>query len=152
MTPLFLKLNLKGEDEIVVINAPTSFEPELKELEGVRVIRDPSHAKSIRFALSFVTKQVELDRLAVALMAKAVPDAILWFVYPKQSSKAYRCEFNRDNGWATLRAAGYESVRMVAVDTDWSALRFRHVKFIKSMTRVPRRVTSAGGKKPSGAG
>ncbi len=30
----FAKLNLKDQDEIVVLNAPASFEPELKALQG----------------------------------------------------------------------------------------------------------------------
>ncbi|HNM27658.1 MAG TPA: hypothetical protein PKL15_19570, partial [Saprospiraceae bacterium] len=55
--------------------------------------------------------------------------------YPKGSSKTYRCEFNRDNGWQALGEVGYEPVRQVAIDEDWSALRFRRVEFIKTMTR-----------------
>ncbi len=35
----------------------------------------------------------------------------------------------------TLGAAGFEPVRMVAIDEDWSALRFRRVEHIKKMTR-----------------
>ena len=30
---------------------------------------------------------------------------------------------------------GFEPVRMVAIDDDWSAKRFRRVSFIKNMTR-----------------
>jgi aryl carrier-like protein len=30
---------------------------------------------------------------------------------------------------------GFDSVRMVAIDEDWSALRFRRVEFIKSSTK-----------------
>ncbi|HEX3836066.1 MAG TPA: hypothetical protein VHW25_03810 [Steroidobacteraceae bacterium] len=62
-------------------------------------------------------------------------DAILWMVYPKGTSKKYHCEFNRDCGWPILAAAGFEPVRMVAIDADWSALRFRRVQFIKTTTR-----------------
>jgi len=59
----------------------------------------------------------------------------LWFAYPKGSSKRYKCEFNRDNGWAVLGSLGFEGVRMVAIDEDWSALRFRRVEYVKNMTR-----------------
>ena len=38
--------------------------------------------------------------------------------------RKYRCGFNRDSGWAAPGAAGLEPVRMVAIDADWSALRF----------------------------
>ena len=30
-----------------------------------------------------------------------------------------------------IRGAGFESVRMVAIDADWSAVRFRRLNFIK---------------------
>lgn len=58
-------------------------------------------------------------------------DAILWFAYPKGTSKKYKCEFNRDNGWDVIRAAGFDTVRAVAIDEDWSALRFRRKEFIR---------------------
>jgi hypothetical protein len=60
-------------------------------------------------------------------------DAILWMAYPKGTSKRYECEFNRDNGWDVLGRAGFEGVRQVAIDEDWSALRFRRVEFSKSL-------------------
>jgi len=31
-----------------------------------------------------------------------------------------------------IRDAGFDSVRAVAIDDDWSALRFRRVEFVKS--------------------
>ena len=34
--------------------------------------------------------------------------------------------------------AGFRAVRMVAIDEDWSALRFRRSEFIKNMTRSER--------------
>ena len=59
----------------------------------------------------------------------------MWYAYPKGTSKRYTCEFNRDNGWAVVGEQGFEPVRQVAIDEDWSALRFRKVSFIKTMTR-----------------
>ena len=45
------------------------------------------------------------------------------------------CDFNRDTGWDALGNLGFEPVRMIAIDEDWSALRFREAKFIKTITR-----------------
>ena len=72
------------------------------------------------------------------LVSKAKGDALLWFAYPKATSRKYVCEFNRDTGWDALRAVGFESVRVVAIDEDWSALRFRRVEFMKTHTRGAR--------------
>jgi hypothetical protein len=47
------------------------------------------------------------------------------FAYPKGTSKTLKSEVNRDSGWDVLRSAGFDTVRLVAIDADWSALRFR---------------------------
>src|SRR5262249_2763485 len=66
---------------------------------------------------------------------KTAGDAIVWLAYPKGTSKKYKSQINRDNGWNALGREGFEPVRMVAIDQDWSALRFRRVEFIKNMRR-----------------
>jgi len=131
----FAKLNLKDQREIVVVNAPASFEPEIASLQGVTVRRALSEAGQVDFSLAFFTKQKEVDSWAKAIGRKAAGDAIVWLAYPKKSSNKYTCEFNRDSGWPSMGAAGFEPVRMVAIDEDWSALRFRRAEFIKTMTR-----------------
>jgi hypothetical protein len=134
MTGVFHKLNWKAQPEIVVFNAPASFEPELARLVDVKILRDPKKPKAVEFALAFATRQAEVDRLSKLLAGASQGDVLLWFAYPKGSSKRYTCEFNRDNGWQTIRGAGFDSVRQVAIDEDWSALRFRRVEFIKGAT------------------
>jgi len=146
MSKIFKKLNLKAQNEIFVVNAPPSFEPELEELSGVKILRQVDQANEIHFSLAFVTRQDELDHWIAAITAKARGDALVWFAYPKKSSRKYTCEFNRDSGWDKLGEAGFEAVRQVAIDEDWSALRFRRVEHIQSMKRDPKRAMSATGK------
>jgi hypothetical protein len=135
VTAVFQKLNLKTQREIAVFNVPVSFEPELSRLEGVKVLRNPKKPTGVQFALAFATQQAELDRLSNILAAEAQGDALLWFAYPKGTSKRYNCQFNRDSGWHVIRGAGFESVRQVAIDEDWSALRFRRLEYIKPSAR-----------------
>ncbi|HME39821.1 MAG TPA: hypothetical protein VKG63_12785 [Steroidobacteraceae bacterium] len=135
MSGLWEKLNLRDHREIFVLNAPKSFEAALKTLRGVRVQRRVEALKEPAFALAFVVKQTDLDRLSAAIAAKATGDALLWFAYPKGTSKRYSCDFNRDKGWDVLRAAGFDCVRQVAIDEDWSALRFRRTEFINHRSR-----------------
>lgn len=146
MASTFQKLNLKDQGQIVVLNAPESFEPELATLRGVAVKRDLRDAGAIEFSLAFVITRKNLDQLAPAVAKKAQGDAVVWFAYPKGSSKKYKSELNRDSGaWKVLGQAGFEPVRQVAIDEDWSATRFRRVEFIKKMTRDPaHRMTNAG--------
>jgi hypothetical protein len=133
--PIFDKLNLGKLTSIVIYNAPTSFESELSRLKGVEIERDPRKPAAVKFSLAFVTAQKELDRLSKLLAAAADGDALLWFAYPKGTSKRYTCEFNRDTGWDVIRKAGYDTVRAVAIDDDWSAIRFRRNEFIKPKSR-----------------
>jgi hypothetical protein len=135
MVTVFHKLNLKDHAEIVVLNPPDSFERTLGMLKGVRVHRRLDEVGVVEFALAFVTRQAEVDRLSRSLSAKAAVDALLWFAYPKGTSRNYACDFNRDNGWNVLRGLGFDSVRQVAIDEDWSALRFRRAQLIKRSPR-----------------
>jgi hypothetical protein len=146
MQSTFEKLNLKTQTRIVVLNAPGSFEPELAALRGVTVVRDLKGAGEIEFSLAFVTQQKEVDKLARAIAQKAKGDAMVWFAYPKGTSKKYVSEMNRDKGWQVLGDAGFEPVRAVAIDEDWSATRFRRAEFIKNMTRGKEWRMSAAGK------
>lgn len=135
MPGVFAKLNLKDHRQIVVLDSPATFEGELAALKGIDVIRNLKEVKGVTFSLAFVTTQAQVDARAPAIARKAEGDAIVWFAYPKGSSKRYKSQINRDNGWKALGREGFEPVRMVAIDEDWSALRFRRVSFIKNLTR-----------------
>jgi hypothetical protein len=145
MTPLFKKLNLPDVRSIHVLSAPDSFEVELQKLEGVQVMR--SATGKVTFALAFVATIKEVEAATRQLTRAAVGDPLLWMVYPKSSSKKFTCEFNRDTGWQALGQAGYEPVRQVAIDEDWSALRFRKAEFIKTMSRNPDGALSEAGRR-----
>jgi hypothetical protein len=138
VSSVFAKLNLKQQREILVVHAPASFEMVLASLSGVTVLRDPAVVKTLRFAVAFVYRQSDLDSLSAMLAAKAAGDALLWFAYPKGTSRRYRCEFNRDSGWNVMCAAGFRAVRLIASDTDWSALRFRRVAYGTPSVRAMR--------------
>ena len=146
MSELFRKLNLGAIDRIVVLDAPPEFEAELSRLGPAEILRAAPAKGELGFALVFVTRLAQVEAAAAALAPRMAGDPILWFAYPKGTSKRYRCEFNRDTGWAAVGAAGFEPVRQVAIDDDWSALRFRRVEHIKSLQRDPKRAVSAAGK------
>lgn len=132
MPTVFEKLNLKNQKEIVVLDAPESFVPALAGLREVTVHRSLRAAGDIDFLLSFVTRKSEVDALAPQIAKRAKGDPIVWFAYPKGTSKKYQCDFNRDNGWDALNKLGFETVRAVAIDEDWSALRMRRSEFVKA--------------------
>jgi len=136
MPTVFEKLHLKAQGTIVVLNAPSSFETEFATLDGVKVMRDAKRATSIEFAIAVATTQNQLDLASTVLTEHAIGEAMVWIAYPKGTSKRYSCEFNRDSGWTVLRNAGFDTVRMVAIDNDWSALRFGRIEFIKNAKKT----------------
>ena len=146
MTPLFKKLNLSDQSEILVTSAPSSFEDELAQLDTIHVVRKTSGTKKISFAIFFVQTLAGVEKAAKAL-DKAPDDPVIWFAYPKGTSKKYTCDFNRDTGWRAIGEAGFEGVRQVAIDDDWSALRFRRTEHIKSLKRNRSMALSKEGKR-----
>ena len=136
MDAVFKKMNFKDSKTIVVINSPASFEANIDAMQGLTTfVRNLSEVDKTDFILAFCTKQAEVDAVAIEATAKLEGDGLLWFAYPKGTSKKYKCDFNRDTGWEILGQQGFEPVRAVAIDEDWSALRFRRVENIKKMTR-----------------
>ncbi len=136
MDTVFKKMNFKDSASVVVINAPVSFELNMEMMKDLTIFyNDLSLVKSTDFIIAFCTKQDEVDAVSVVAAKKLVGDGLLWFVYPKGTSKKFTCDFNRDTGWEILGQLGFEPVRAVAIDNDWSALRFRRVEYIKKMTR-----------------
>lgn len=149
MSPLLRKLDLRAGTAAVIRGAPADVQELLQPwpAPAPRPLADTEAAAETGgqagFGLAFVVTQAELDAALGALAAACPGDAVLWLAYPKQSSRRYRCEFNRDRGWYRAGELGLEAVRMVAIDADWTALRLRRARYIKAFRRDPsRRLTS----------
>lgn len=130
MSTLFKKLNLKDQEEILILNSPESFEIYVEELVGIRIWRDLQAIEEIGFVLTFVTTAEEIERLADPIAKIAPGDSLVWFAYPKTTSKQYDVQINRDRGWSALEKTGFRAIRQVSIDQDWSALRFRRKTFV----------------------
>jgi hypothetical protein len=130
---LLEKLNYKGQKRISVINAEDKFiqliSPELADVIIDQKI-DPRYP--YEFIIIFVKSKSEIEALAPLTFHNLMADGILWFCYPKKSSKKYNSEIDRDHGWKILNDSGLHGIRLVAIDEDWSALRFRNIKYIRS--------------------
>jgi len=147
MDPIFKKMNYKEQKEVCVINAPKSFKPNLDAIKSTaKVIRNLGKVDKIDFILVFATEKSQIDDITPKIADNLDGDGLVWFAYPKGTSKNYKCDFNRDTGWKTLGEFGFEGVRMVAVDEDWSALRFRKVEYIKKLRRRKSMTLSKAGK------
>jgi hypothetical protein len=133
MTDLLTKLNYKGQERIVVINASDSFKEQTSEaLKNIIVDRtiDPRYPYS--YMILFVKSRAEIEQITPVALHNLTADGILWYCYPRKTSKKYSASIDRDHGWNILTNSGFQGVRLVQVDEDWSAIRFRNIKYIKS--------------------
>ena len=133
MKDLLKKLNYKGNKRIAIINAEDFFLAELiKELNDIIIDREIDQRCPYEFIMVFVRSVAEVKDFAPITLHNLIADGTLWFCYPKKTSKKYADGPERDRGWKSLNDAGFYGIRMVAIDNDWSAMRFRNVKYIKS--------------------
>ena len=133
MKKLVEKLNYKGQERIALINAEERFNLLLSvELEDVKIDREIDPRFPYDFIILFVRSVSAVEHRAPSARHNLLADGVLWFCYPKKTSKRYSSDIDRDHGWKVLNDAGLYGIRMVAVDDDWSALRFRNIKFIRS--------------------
>ena len=133
--PLLKKLQWKeNQKAVLIVNAPKEYEDVVKAFEG-RVDREPKE-ETYPFVQIFGTTMEEVSTLAKSVVSALEEDALFWLCYPKKSSKVYKgSNCNRDTVATVLAEEGFEPVRNIAIDDDWSALRFRKVEHIKKMVR-----------------
>jgi hypothetical protein len=143
---LFKKLQLKSVGPALLFAEPAAFAVH-SSLLGDRIERSLDRIDACVFALAFARSRVDVVSIAQQLAARWHQDDPFWIAYPKQSSKRYQADFNRDNGFAAMGEVGFEAVRQVAIDDDWSALRFRRVAFIGAMRRDPQRALTEEGRR-----
>ena len=151
MDPLLRKLNLKDEPEIVVLGAPEGLRPVLERFAedvGVRTTLAPGAA----FVLAFVRTAADIAERAQQVGGATEGDVKVWMAYPKKSSPLHDPEVSRDESWEPMGAAGFEGVRQVAIDGDWSALRFRRVEHIGRLRRDPSRAITGEGRRRTTGG
>ncbi len=133
MDPVLKKMNFKEGMKIRIWNAPIDLKPLIETWEKEGLMAESNEKPT--FLLAFVQTEEEVRKFFPELHSLSPEDETLWMAYPKGTSKKYNPQINRDSGWKIVGEHDYEGVRQIAIDEDWSALRFRKVKFIKTMTR-----------------
>jgi len=133
MKELLRKLNYKGNNRIVIINAGEDFLQSVSdELREVKIDTAIDQRCPYNFMVIFVKGFREVNDISPLALHNLTADGVLWFCYPKKTSKKLTSDLERDRGWKSLNDMGFHGIRMVSVDDDWSAIRFRNIKYIKS--------------------
>ena len=132
MDPILKKMTWKEGMNIQIWNCPPELEELINSWKSDGLI---DSSKNPDFMLAFLQTEAEVKKYFFEMQSLAPEDQQIWLAYPKGTSKRYKAQINRDSGWKYLGEFDYESVRQIAINEDWSALRFRKTKYVKVMTR-----------------
>ena len=133
MKKLLKKLNYKGQERIAIVNAEESFTALVtNELTNINIDKEIDPRYPYDFIIIFVKEISEIEALSPIALHNLIADGVLWFCYPKKTSKRYTSDISRDHGWKSLNDSGLHNIRLVSMDDDWSAMRFRNARYIKS--------------------
>jgi CheY-like chemotaxis protein len=119
--PLAAKLGLKEGHLIALLGAPPGFESTLGTLPGGATLRRGNRGHR-DVTIWFVTTRRDLDR-RIGPNARAVGDGTLWIAWPKATSDL-ETDLVESRVQAAGLALGLVDTKVVAIDDDWSALRF----------------------------
>ncbi len=127
-TELLRKLQIIAGSKIWMINVPQAIAEEISA--GAEV--EPVHEKdAYDGVLAFFTSASEVESVVPRILAELPSDGLLWVAYPKGET-GKDAGISRDTGWSPLESAGWRPVRQVAIDAQWSALRFRPRTLVKA--------------------
>lgn len=132
MDPTLKKMTWKEGMNIQIWNSPPELLEMISSWKSDGLINSEATPD---FMLAFVQTEEEVKKYFFEMQALAPEDQQIWLAYPKGTSKRYKAKINRDSGWKYLGEFDYEGVRQIAINEDWSALRFRKTNFIKVMSR-----------------
>ena len=119
--PVAKRLQVKGNRRLAVIGASAA----LEKTVGAHKAR--AEASNADVVLLFAPDRARLDAALPGLLEKMAQTAILWVAYPKLSS-SLAADLSRDVIHALAPSYGIDTVSQIAIDEDWSALRFKRVQ------------------------
>lgn len=132
MNPILKKLGLKAQSPVLIINAPEEYN---EVMDGIEAEVHTEIKDRYEFIQIFSRDLAEAGKYAEGAVKALSGDGYLWLCYPKGTSKKYKSDLNRTSTWDVFSNYEFEPVSQVAIDDDWSAIRFRHVDNIKEMRR-----------------
>jgi hypothetical protein len=132
MKDILARLNYKQQQRIAILNADDNFVAEItNNIDKTETDREIDPKYPYSFMIVCVKTDIEVENLTSTVLHNLVADGTLWFCYPKKDSKDFYPALDRYHGWKTLNASGFYGTRVVTIDDNWSAIRFRNEKFIK---------------------
>ena len=121
---LLEKLQLKDEKNILIQGLPSTVEKQFVKIAFAKNVTPLLKARKIDFALVFAISHKQLKDILTDVVPALHDDAKLWVAYPKAASKIVS-DLTRECNWACIAHFGYEEVRLITLDSIWTAMRFK---------------------------
>lgn len=115
------KMYVKNAKALAVLNDDGEHAALLAQLPAERRVGEGERADWI---LLFARSRAELEQFLPAAHARLAPGGAVWVAYRKGGIKA-GSDIHRDDIRLYAQETGFDSVAMVAIDADWSALRLK---------------------------
>lgn len=132
MNKILDKLKLSKQNPILIINAPEEYKKVIMDIKSEVHLKINGKYDFIQF---FANTLADANTMVKAVTKAIKNDGLLWFCYPKGTSKKYHSDINRNKAWEIFGPYNYEAVSQISIDDDWSALRFRNTDKIKTLKR-----------------
>lgn len=127
MQTLHLKLQIPKGSSIAMLHVSESMQA-LLNLE-TSIDLTPATVKIIQ-----VINQDELNHFFPKIFEHLSPTDICWIIYPKKSGKI-KTDLTRDHGWEILQEFKYRGIRLISINSDYTAVR------VKPFDKVKKQIT-----------
>jgi len=132
MKELLEKINCRDFQRVALLNADSKFRKQFAAaLKSVTIDSEIDPRFLYCFIMVYVKNIAELEQVAPAIIHNLADDGDLWVCYPKKTSKNFKSDLSKKTGWDSLNDSGFYGRRVITVNDDWSALKFKHIKYIK---------------------
>lgn len=130
-TPLAKKLGLRPGHVLALVGAPAGWEVEGLP-EGARSRRGMRGPADV--VVVFVRAAAELDTVCKPVVARLRPEDALWIAWPRRAG-GHDSDLTENLLRQVLLPTGLVDVKVAALDTNWSGLRFVWRKELRSGKR-----------------
>ena len=118
--PLYQKLGLKPGMTCLTIGAPAHYSQLVTGTENVRFRKRATKADVVHL---FCPNRKTFTSKVETALEKVEDGGMLWVSWPKKSSPMYK-DLTEDQLREIILPLGWVDVKVCAVDSDWSALKF----------------------------
>lgn len=117
---LLKKLRLNTDLPLWLVNAPDNCR---YLFDGLEIKTRPGKEAPVAQLMLFVMDSTDLHTRLVKLNGYIGPETVFWICYPKQTG-AIKSDLIKMEPWAFVTEQGYRGQTSVAVNDDWTGMRF----------------------------